>query len=136
MSHQENQGGFGLIEILVALGLFIIGILAVTTMFDQGQRAWAETDRRRAAVWWARDKMDTLLARSYDRLIEPMGDEHIDGDRLTGADQRDDLIRTWSVAKDAAIPQMLQAEVTVRWTHRGVPRSYQVWGWIADARTL
>lgn len=126
-------GGFSLVEVLVALALLAVGVLALTAGFTEGQRLLADADRRRAAVSFAQEKLDEKMALNYDTVATPQRAlERLEGTTLVGEDERDGLIRLWTVETDRPVRGMVRVWVGVRWTHRGVERVYPIVGWKAE----
>lgn len=128
-----TTGGFSLIEVLVALALLVIGVLAVTAGFTEGQRRLADADRRRAAVSFAHAKLDEKMALNYDTVATPQTPiEHLEGTTLVGEDEHEGLVRLWTVELDRPVRGMVRVWVGVRWTHRGVERVSPIVGWKAE----
>lgn len=61
----EKQGGFTLIEVLVALTIFAVGVLAVATMQAQSIRHNATARLASEGVFKAERRVEELLAGSY-----------------------------------------------------------------------
>ncbi len=132
----SDEHGFSLIETLIALGLLVIGILAVTTVFTEGRRILGDAERRRSAVWLGREKMEEKVGQAYDTLVEG-GDmsERIENGILIGEDRHGGIVRAWTVEPDRPEPGMARVGVTIRWTERGAIRSFRVVGFKARGRT-
>lgn len=132
----SDEHGFSLIETLIALGLLVIGVLAVTAAFTEGRRALGDAERRRSAVWLGREKMEEKLGQAYDTLVERAGDaERFEERVLIGEDRHDGIIRIWTVEPDRRVPGVARVGVTTRWTERGMIRSFRVVGFKAHGRT-
>ena len=123
----SDEHGFSLIETLIALGLLVIGILAVTTVFTEGRRILGDAERRRSAVWLGREKMEEKVGQAYDTLVERAGDaERLEDGILVGEDLHGGIIRAWTVEPDRPAPGMARVGVTTRWPERGAIRSFRV----------
>ncbi len=132
----SGERGFSLIETLIALGLLVIGVLAVTTVFTEGRRILGDAERRRSAVWLGREKMEEKVGQAYDTLVERGGmNERIENGMLIGEDRHGGIIRVWTVEPDRPEPGMARVGVTTRWTERGVIRSFRAVGFKAQGRT-
>jgi prepilin-type N-terminal cleavage/methylation domain-containing protein len=130
-----GERGFSLIETLIALGLLVIGVLSVTTVFTEGRRVLGDAERRRAAVWVGREKMEEKVEQAYDTLVERAGDaERLEDGMLVGEDRRDGIVRVWTVEPDRPLPGVARVVVTTRWSERGAIRSFRVVGFKARGR--
>jgi prepilin-type N-terminal cleavage/methylation domain-containing protein len=132
----NGERGFSLIETLIALGLLVIGVLAVTTVFTEGRRVLGDAEHRRSAVWLGREKMEEKLGQAYEALVERVGDaERLDDGMLLGEDRHGGIIRVWTVESARPLPGMARVGVTTRWTERGVIRSFRIVGFKAQGRS-
>ena len=61
---QAANAGFTLLEVMVALAVLAVGIVAVLELFGGGLRLTAKSSRRTQAVVYAQNVMDRLLAQS------------------------------------------------------------------------
>lgn len=131
----SGERGFSLIETLIALGLLVIGVLAVTTVFTEGRRVLGDAERRRSAVWLGREKMEEKLGQAYDTLAERAGDaERLDDGVLIGEDRHGGIIRAWTVDPARPLPGVARVVVTTRWNEHGAIRSFRVVGFKARGR--
>ena len=131
----SDEHGFSLIETLIALGLLVIGVLAVTTVFTEGRRILGDAERRRSAVWLGREKMEEKVGQAYDTLVERAGDaERLDEGVLIGEDRHGGIVRVWMVEPDRPLPGVARVVVTTRWSERGAIRSFHVVGLKARGR--
>lgn len=86
------RAGFTLIEVLVALGLFSILVVAIVRLLDTSLTLWGETEQRRELVELGSDVLE-LLARDLRGLetgaradlVARLEPADLDGDGLAGA---------------------------------------------------
>jgi prepilin-type N-terminal cleavage/methylation domain-containing protein len=75
---KRKEGGFTLIEVMVAIALLSFGILAVATMQTSAMRANYNGYRLTEATTLAQDRIEYLTTQSFDDLVE--GDDQADPD--------------------------------------------------------
>lgn len=113
----ENQNGFTLIEILIAITIFAIGMLAVASMQVSGIHGNATANVLTGAAARAADTLESLLIRPYDHIdLDPAGNPHSGGTlgRYTVS---------WNVTEDAMMPATKTIAVSVSYEDRGRPRN-------------
>ena len=71
-SHKEH--GFTLIEVLIALAVFSIGILAVGSMQLRSTGGSTKARILTEASIWGQDRVETLMSRPYDDPTLSLGD--------------------------------------------------------------
>jgi len=71
---QKDQG-FTLIEVLIAISIFAIGLLAVATMHISAIKCNSTAGKITTRITWAQDKLEELMALPYsNHLLEDLGD--------------------------------------------------------------
>ena len=120
----ENKGineskGFTLIEVLVAMAIFSIGILAVASMQLAGTKGSSSARFSSEAAVLAQSQMESLIALKYDPAAPvPEFDQTLNGTRSVQYSNRYTV--DWTVAQNTlnGIPlpnDCLGITVTVRW---------------------
>jgi type II secretion system protein I len=69
MNFQKKSAGFTLLEILVALIIFSIGILALTSLTVTATRTGSYGGRMTEAVTFAQDKLEELKTNSWEKIV-------------------------------------------------------------------
>ena len=104
----SQQRGFTLVEVLIALTIFTIGILAVATMQTSSIRYNSSARLSSEAVFQAERKVEELLAGSYAALNG--------GDQTNGPHTLN-----WTVTNQGTHSTIV---VTVTWKEPGGNKSY------------
>lgn len=105
---KSQQRGFTLVEVLIALTIFTIGILAVATMQTSSIRYNSSARLSSEAVFQAERKVEELLAGSYAALNG--------GDQTNGPHTLN-----WTVTNQGTHSTIV---VTVTWKEPGGNKSY------------
>jgi type IV pilus assembly protein PilV len=118
---QKDQG-FTLIEVLIAITIFAVGLLAIAAMQASAIRVNSTAGQITTRMTWAQDKLEELMALPYsDPWIEDLGDPPSGTDTAGNAHQETtpDGIYTisWTVTDDTPISSTKLITVTV--TGRG-----------------
>ena len=104
-----------MIEILVAITIFAIGMLAVASMQISGIQGNATANIVTGASNWASDKVEELIARPYDHTSLNHGTTY-------GPFTEGRYTIQYTVTEHAPINNVKTIEVTVSWTDRGESR--------------
>ena len=116
----QRDGGFTLIEVLVAISIFAVGLLAVGTMQLSAINVNSTANQITTRTTWAQDKLEELMALPYsDHLLEDLGDPP------SGTDSEDEAHQTtsdgytifWTVTDDNPVANTKL--ITVSATGRG-----------------
>lgn len=102
------QRGFTLIEVVIALTVFSIGLLAASMM----QSASIKGNRSSASISqssnWATGKMEEILSSPYDSIVN---------NTVTSPDGLYTI--TWAVTNNAPVTNTMTVAITVTWNIRG-----------------
>ncbi len=135
----NNEKGFSLIEILIAIAVFAIGILAVGKMQITAIKGNYFANDLTEATTLAQDRIEKLISLSYtDPLLDDTnGNSHagIDGANATTADHNavDGRYNIFcNIAPDYYISNTKEIRVIVAWTDKGAPKSVSITSMKAD----
>ncbi len=76
----HNQGGFSIVEAVIATGILTVGILAVASMQSMATRLNTTAYELTEDVTWCQDTMEWLLGLPYDDAnLDPATNPHTAG---------------------------------------------------------
>ena len=113
----KEQHGFSLLEVLISVSIFSVGLLAVASMQMTAAKGNHFSGALTEASYLAVGQMETLLSLPYT-----------DDELAAGGHPDPPLIEsiytvTWNVAEDETTDNTKNIHVTVAWTERGTPRT-------------
>lgn len=115
MHGKEKQGGFTLLEVIIAIGVLTIGILAVASMQMSSIRGNAFAGATSEATTWAVDRIEKLIVLPYDdAALDPSGNPH--------SQAQGRYTVTWNVTADSIISGTKTVDVAVTWSDHGAAR--------------
>ena len=137
MTKEGKEKGFTLLEVIVAISILTIGILAVASMQISSIRGNSLSSAVTGGTTWAGDQVERLMALPYDDplLQDTDGDSAagldntgFDNDPNTQADADQQAIEGrytiyWNVADDTPMTNTKTINVTVTWTDHGVQKT-------------
>ena len=135
----NNEKGFSLIEILIAVTVFAIGILAVGKMQITAIKGNFFANDLTNAITLAQDRIEKLIGLSYiDPLLDDTNDNGhtgINGANSTTADHnavdgRYNIF--WNIAPDHYIDNTKEIRVIVTWMDRGTQKQVSITSMKAD----
>jgi len=125
-----NNRGFSLLEVVIALGIFSIGILAIAGLQITATSGNAKARYRTEAATLAQDVVERLLAIDYVRDSVPLRTEFNtagNGGARAYTDPSGRYNIDWTVSgADTPIDRAITINVTVRWWAYGFPRRYNL----------
>jgi len=110
----RRDGGFALLETLIAFLVLAVGLLALLSFHGTTQKIGADAKTRAEAVALAEDKLQQL--ESFLIAGDPRVAEDSYSATVTG--QLTDYTLEWEVTDDPDQPNLKNVEVTARWTDR------------------
>ena len=120
---KHNQGGYLLIEALISMAIFAIGILAVGSMVIYTTRNNTRSNIMTQATLLATQTLEDFKSTPDIRTLG-------DGETYTDSDPVDQwgnpggiFTRSWTVSDPLGTNTSRQIEVTVSWSRRGHQRS-------------
>ncbi|MBN1227903.1 MAG: prepilin-type N-terminal cleavage/methylation domain-containing protein [Deltaproteobacteria bacterium] len=66
---KNNTGGFTLVEVMIAISIFTIGILAIASMQISAINGNDSANNLTGATTWAQDRIEELLALPYANVV-------------------------------------------------------------------
>jgi len=107
----DNQSGFTLLEVLIAISILTVGLLGVAQMQIMGIQGNYFSGNTTTALTLAEEKMEDLLGTSYINVISGNDANPIDETGQAGGI----YTRTWIVANNTPIIDTKTVTVNVSW---------------------
>lgn len=115
----KEQNGFTLLEVIIALFIFSIGLLAVASMQMTAIKGNYFSGTLTEASNWAADQMETLMSLPYDDA-----DGNLDAGAHPDVPLEEGIYTiTWNVLEDDTTNNTKTITITVAWTDRGSQRT-------------
>jgi type IV pilus assembly protein PilV len=103
----QNDAGFTLIEVLIAISILAVGLLGVAAMQTSAIQVNSAAGRMTTRMNWAQDRMEKLKALPFsDPWLEAAGNPH---EELLS----DGYTVSWNVTDDSPVPNTKRIVVTV-----------------------
>ncbi len=115
----EPEKGFTIIEVLIAVSVLTIGILAVSTMQVSSIRGNAFASRQTEGTTIALDRLEKLMSLSY-------GDANLAAGSHTAPSPSSRYTVVWNVSDDSPLDNAKRVIVNVRWTAHGAQKNVSV----------
>jgi len=81
----KKEEGFTLLEVIIAISIFSIGLLAIAAMQTSAIRVNSTGAQLTELNTWGMDKLEELISLSYtDPLLDPAGNTHQDPPNANG----------------------------------------------------
>ena len=110
-----KERGFTLVEVMVAICVFSIGMLAVASMQVSGTQGTASAKWNTGAAVWASDQIEKIISLPYDHA-----------DLTNGAHAgptEDQYAISWNVQDNWLVDNTKRITVTVAWDDRWLNRT-------------
>lgn len=110
---KSDDKGFSLIEVMIALAIFSIGILGVASMQVLSLNYNSHARRTTEGTTWAVERMESLMTLPYaDANLNPLTNPHTDTRGIYNI--------TWNVTDNTDNKAI---NMTVSWTVRGITKN-------------
>ena len=96
-----NQEGYSLMEVMIAIGIFSIGVLATMSLQTHSINTNAKSMGVTDACGWAADRIEKMVTLPYDDIVDTPGETE------------GPYTIAWTVAEDATITNVKTISVTV-----------------------
>ena len=110
VSSPTRERGSTLIEVMVALVIFLIGSLAVAALLLVSVRAQAGAGRRGQADQLLRAKVEELQTTAFAQVVDGFDAESLGGEVFE---------RAWEVTEDEPVPRVKTILLEASWEERG-----------------
>jgi len=125
LSSSSPHAGFTLIEVVVAMTVFAIGLLAANMMQSASIKGNSSATAIAQSSSWAAGKMEEIISWPYnDPRLQDDGNPATDD----GADSSPDgaYTITWRVTNSPSLANTKTVVVTVTWNMRGTTKASQL----------
>ncbi|MBW1913263.1 MAG: prepilin-type N-terminal cleavage/methylation domain-containing protein [Deltaproteobacteria bacterium] len=129
----NRDKGFTILEVLFAISILSIGILAVASLQASAIRGNDFAGSATNGTIWAADKMEKLIAMAFDdyddsnlRDTDGDGDGGLDDATIATADHNEtqgDWTVLWNISDNSLINNTKTVNVIVNWTNHGAQKS-------------
>jgi prepilin-type N-terminal cleavage/methylation domain-containing protein len=111
----KGEYGYTLLEVVVAISILTIGLLAVVSMLATSIRGSTTAGSSVEATTWAQDKLEDLMARPY-------------GDVTSGVTWEDEYRIESTVGSVSGVPSVKRITVRVEWSGPGGEKHTELTG--------
>jgi prepilin-type N-terminal cleavage/methylation domain-containing protein len=115
----KTENGFTIIEVLIAITVLTIGILAVSSMQVYAIRSNAFASHQTQGTTMALDRLEKLMSLSYD-------DSDLAAGNHTDPSPPSEFSIAWDVEDNTPLDNAKRVKVTVRWTDHGIQKYVSV----------
>jgi prepilin-type N-terminal cleavage/methylation domain-containing protein len=115
----NNEKGVTIIEILMAMSILAVGILAVVAMQTSSARGNSNSLMSTNGLLFVVNKLETLMDLDW-------GDAALDAGNNPHTDDQDRYTITWNVIDNGVINNTKTINMTVRWSNWGIPKRISV----------
>ena len=139
---KSNERGFSLIEILIAITVFAIGILAVGRMQITAIKGNSFANDLTKATTLAQDRMEKLIGLFYTDPLnnDTNGNGKAGLDDTNAAEDHNDPNNPvdgrynifWNIARNCPISNTKEIRVIIRWTDKGAQKRVSITSMKAD----
>jgi len=111
-----NDKGFTIIEVLIAMVIFAVGILGLTKMQITSINTNADAGRYTEGSTWGVSKIEDIIATAYDDATLNNG--------TTGTLTHGIYSVAWTITDSVPIPNVKNINIVVTWDVKGKTKSF------------
>jgi prepilin-type N-terminal cleavage/methylation domain-containing protein len=115
---QHRSAGFSLVEVLVAMVVFMISAAAVSSLMFHSTSFVSRNNFMSQAITCAQAALEEIRTQDYDDIVTTSG-KTCSGDGVN-------FNVAWSVSVDDPDAGMKTINVTVSWSEKGAAKSYAI----------
>ena len=119
----RRERGFSLIELMVAITVIGVGVLALAGLFPLAMQRVRVGDLESRGTFHAQAKIEELKAVPWDNLRTTASADTLDGV----------FARSWQVHENTPVAGMKQIDVSVAWGDNRGPRSVSLSSFLSDS---
>lgn len=115
---KQSSAGFSLVEVLVAMVVFMIAAAAVSSLMFHSTSTVSQNNYMSQAITCAQGALEEIRTQAYEDMVDASG-HTCPGDGMN-------FNVAWDVTTDDPGDGMKTIVVTVSWSEKGVARSYAI----------
>ncbi len=123
----NRQGGFTLLEVIMAISILTVGLLAVGAMQVSAIYGNSLAGRMTEATSMAEEKLEELLSLEY--TLTSTNADLEEGEHSGGTDAG--YTTTWTVVNNSPVPNTKEITVTVTWRDKFLTKSTSLGSYLA-----
>ncbi len=120
-SAKHGENGFTIMEVMIALAIFAIGILGVAHLHIRSTSGNTSSRTITEGTTFAVDRVEQLMTLPYDDSAWDAGTYNA---AVTGSDSGETYSLTWSITEDNPVPNTKQVAVRATWDDQGETRTF------------
>lgn len=120
----RREGGFSLIELMIAITILGVGILSLAGLFPLAMQKVSRGDLESRATFHAQAKLEEMKRVPWGNLtVAQSGNDAVE--TMFG--------RTWTIQEDVPVSGMKQVDVVVTWQDKRGPRTVSLSSFLSDS---
>ena len=119
----RDSEGFSLIELMVAVTILGVGVLALAGLYPLATQKVVRGDLESRATFLGQAKIEELKRTSWDNLVATNGTDTVETV----------FVRNWTVTVDDPVPDMKRVNITVGWRDTRGPRTVVLSSFLSDS---
>lgn len=133
MLARNNEKGFSIVEVLLGVAIFMIGMLGIAALQISSIKGNSFSANLTESTYLLSNKVEDLMGRGYDHAdltdTNADGDGGLDEKDPAAADHSENAGRNnaftvyWNVAEDKPVLHCKTIQVYVRWSIKGNPQA-------------